>query len=128
MASPGLPGGPPTPSAPPGYSSPGIPPPPSQLQLQPGQQTQSGQQQVFGYSNYSYTAAQNTQGYNPSAAYGYAGGMHDQVYRPTEAETTAHGRPQTQRVNSEQRTKLEGKVRNVEGKVGGYLKRLDKLL
>ena len=54
--------------------------------------------------------------------------MHDQVYRPTEAETTAHGRPApAQRVNSERRDKLEGKVRDVEGKVGGYLKRLDKL-
>jgi hypothetical protein len=53
--------------------------------------------------------------------------MHDQVYRPTEAEATAHGRPPAQRVNSERREKFEGKVKDVEGRVGGYLKKLDKL-
>lgn len=130
MASPGFGLGqqPPTPSAPPGYTSPGLPPP-------PGQQAQQ-QQQVFGYSNYSYASAQQpAQGYVPGQPQqGYTGDVHGQVYRPTEAEVGAHGsssggaRPQQQqRQNSEARQKLEGKVRDVEGRVGGYLKRLDKL-
>ena len=125
LASPGMPGGqqqPPTPSSPPAYTPAGAPLP---------QQTQ--QQQIFGYSNYSYTAAQQQPPQGPAGAYN--GDMHNQVYRPTEAEAGKHGshssasaRPQQQqRQNSETRQKLEGRVRDVEGKVGGYLKKLDKL-
>ena len=130
---------PPTPSAPPAYSSPGLPPPPGQQQYQPQaaqqqqqqqpqQQSQQAQQGVFGYSNYSYTGQQQYSGYQANQPQvGYTGDTHGQVYRPTEAEAGAQRPQQQQRRESETRTQLEGRVRAVEGKVGGYLKRLDKL-
>ncbi|KAK3719446.1 hypothetical protein LTR37_004304 [Vermiconidia calcicola] len=135
LASPGLPGTPgytvpqqsqqpPTPSAPPGYSSPGLPPPQHSY---PSQQ----QQQSFAYSNYSYSAQQPpTPGYNPHA--GYAGDIHNQAYRPTEYEANNGygGRPQlaAQRQNtSKTGQRLEGKVTQVEAGVGKFMKRLDKL-
>ena len=153
MASPGMTPGtpgyggqnqPPTPSAPPAYAghtpihSPGLPPPPpgqpQPQQYQPAQQQQQGQyQQAFSYSNYNYGQAQGqAQGYGGGGGggqAGYTGDVHNQVYRPTEAEALGHGqRPQpAQRVNSETRQKVEGKVDQVEKKVGGLLKRLDKM-
>ncbi|EMC94459.1 hypothetical protein BAUCODRAFT_35679 [Baudoinia panamericana UAMH 10762] len=121
---------PPTPSAPPAYAghtplqSPGLPPPPPQQPYQPA---------VGGYSNYNYTAAQqpNTQQLNQYGA--YTGDIHSQVYRPTEAEQ-AHGhhpqppKPPTVRQGSETKVRMEERVTNVEKKVGGFLKRLDKLI
>lgn len=97
-----------------------------QEQLQHQSHLQS-QQQTFNYSSYSYTASQQPQSYTSQGA--YSGDVHSQVYRPTAAEAGSHGhRPQQQgRQNSETRTKLEGKVRDVEGRVGGYLKKLDTL-
>jgi hypothetical protein len=134
VASPGLPGTPgqqpPTPSAPPSYSAGLPPPPPSQYNpAQPQQQQQPG---VFAYSNYSYSQQQQPQaaGYNPANPnIGYAGDIHSQAYRPTEAEAMAHGKPAASQnqPQSETRQKFEGKVNQVEAGVGKFMKRLDKL-
>ena len=73
--------------------------------------------------------------------------MHNQAYRPTAEEAGGHGSYGSGGVNaaygggvagarpdglqrtetSERRMKLEGKVRDMEGKAGKYLKKLDKL-
>ncbi|KAK0297207.1 hypothetical protein LTS00_003928, partial [Friedmanniomyces endolithicus] len=123
---------PPTPSAPPAYAghtplqSPGLslPPPP------PGAtQQQQQHQQVAGYSNYIYAAQTPAQAQaaqqqlNQQGA--YTGDMHQQLYRPTEGEAahghgaSANSRPQNGRGTTSER---------VEKRVGGFLKRLDKLI
>ncbi|CAK4031674.1 Hypothetical predicted protein [Lecanosticta acicola] len=132
---------PPTPSAPPAYSagplqSPGLPPPPPQQHqhLQQQQQQQQGQQQTpgGGYSNYSYSAAQNAQAGDVNTHGAYTGDMHSQVYRPTEAEATSHHpkprRTQTGSASTEGKNpKISESFGNLEGKVGKYLTKLDKL-
>ncbi|KAK5171842.1 uncharacterized protein LTR77_003478 [Saxophila tyrrhenica] len=120
LASPGLPGtpgyqqhnGPPTPSAPPAYSS-------------GPQQYQPGQQQQFGYSSYSYSQQQPADSSAGPGTYG----IHGQVYRPTEQEALAHGKPAgpQRQQSSETRNRLEGRVTQVEAGVGKFMKRLDKL-
>jgi hypothetical protein len=87
---------------------------------------------VFAYSNYSYSQQQQPQqaGYNPANPnIGYAGDIHSQAYRPTEAEAMAHGKPAASQnqPQSETRQKFEGKVNQVEAGVGKFMKRLDKL-
>ncbi|KAK0851122.1 hypothetical protein LTR02_006112 [Friedmanniomyces endolithicus] len=122
---------PPTPSAPPAYAghtplqSPGLPLPPPP----PGASQQQQQQQVAGYSNYIYAAQTPAQAQaaqqqlNQHGA--YTGDMHHQLYRPTEGEAahghgaSANSRPQTGRGTTSER---------VEKRVGGFLKRLDKLI
>ncbi|KAK1813396.1 hypothetical protein LTR12_012249 [Friedmanniomyces endolithicus] len=125
---------PPTPSAPPAYAghtplqSPGLPPPPPPPSGNQQQQQQQ-HQQVAGYSNYIYAAQTSAQAQvvqqqlNQQGA--YTGDMHSQLYRPTEGEA-AHGhgasadsRPQNGRGTTSER---------VEKRVGGFLKRLDKLI
>lgn len=134
------PGMPPTPSAPPAYAlhqglqSQGLPPPPpggpppqshtpqpSSLQhhhsfpLQP-------QAPTHNYSAYNYTGAQQAPPLNQHGA--YTGDVHNQAYRPTEAEA-AHGHHKPEKQGN---GKLEERIGGVEKKVGGFLKRLDKLL
>ncbi|KAK3616006.1 hypothetical protein LTR56_026241 [Elasticomyces elasticus] len=113
---------PPTPSAPPAYAqSPGLPPPPPI----PGQVPQ-----VQGYSNYAYTSqaqAGAVQGQlNKQGA--YTGDLHNQVYRPTEVEAGpmghGSGKSETGKVKQGNGTTSE----RVEKRVGGFLKRLDKLI
>lgn len=120
---------PPTPSAPPAYSgplqSPGIPPPPPQQQQH--QQTPLG-----GYSSYSYTAGQPSQQGDLNAHGAYTGDMHSQVYRPTEAEFSTHHQPKVKRaqtagVDGKGNPKISESFGNLEGKVGKYLNKLDKL-
>ncbi|TKA75928.1 hypothetical protein B0A55_05869 [Friedmanniomyces simplex] len=119
---------PPTPSAPPAYAghtplqSPGLPPPP------PGQQ-----HQVAGYSNYTYTAQSQAQAQaaqqqlNQQGA--YTGDVHHQVYRPTEGEAAhGHGSAASGRPQAGQRQGSGTTSERVEKRVGGFLKRLDKLI
>ncbi|KAK5126619.1 hypothetical protein LTR85_009553 [Meristemomyces frigidus] len=125
---------PPTPSAPPAYGthtplqSPGLPPPPS---TQPPPQHPQ-QPAVAGYSGYNYSAAQASAPVNSYGA--YTGDVHSQAYRPTEAEA-AHGhhaaqppKPQVARQDSSTKVRMEERVSGVEKRVGGFLKRLDKLI
>jgi hypothetical protein len=138
---------PPTPSAPPAYNmhtplqspglqSPGLPPPPPPPSQAPPPHSQA--HAVHGYSQYDYSTAQPTHSVNAHGA--YTGDIHNQVYRPTEAEG-AHGHghhapkaapapPLVQRTDSMGQVKLriEDKVSNYEKKVGGFLRRLDKLI
>ncbi|TKA32355.1 hypothetical protein B0A50_01461 [Salinomyces thailandicus] len=127
---------PPTPSAPPAYGmqhaplqSPGLPPPPPQPQSQTSY-------------NYNYSPAYTTTPPDPNA-------VHAQLYRPSEAETAAQGhgyshRPVSQphspsmdegvsRGGSSARSTREGgngsgRVAGVEKRVGGFLRRLDRLI
>ncbi|KAF2764611.1 hypothetical protein EJ03DRAFT_378506 [Teratosphaeria nubilosa] len=138
---------PPTPSAPPAYaghtplSSPGLPPPPpSQPQAynpaatQQQQPPRSQQHQTFGYSSYNYTATHVS--HQPAInSYGqYTGDIHTQLYRHTEAEAAhshGHGAKKERPVvgeRSETKERLEQRVQGVEKRVGGFLKRLDKLI
>nr|POE77418.1 hypothetical protein CFP56_09065 [Quercus suber] len=138
------PGMPPTPSAPPAYGhyqqplqSPGLPPPPPggppsqshtpqppQLQHQHSHSSQLSQP-VHSYSNYNYANAQQAPQLNQHGA--YTGDVHNQVYRPTEGEAAHghHAKPKPERQGS---GKLEEKMSGVEKRVGGFLKRLDKLI
>ena len=111
LASPGLPPStpgfphqqqPPTPSAPPIYT----PPPPSH----------PNQQGTFGYSDYNYTSASTSQP-------GQAGDVHSQTYRPTESEGKAHAKHKVQ--GQEGRPGIEARV---EKRVGGFLKKLDRMI
>lgn len=90
---------------------------------------------MAGYSGYNYSAAQASA---PLNAYGaYTGDVHSQVYRPTEAEA-AHGhghhaappaaKPQVARQDSSTKVRMEERVSGVEKRVGGFLKRFDKLI
>ncbi|KAK4545415.1 hypothetical protein LTR36_002765 [Oleoguttula mirabilis] len=131
---------PPTPSAPPAYGmhtplqSPGLLPPPPPLTQPPPQQAQQ-QPAVAGYSGYNYSAAQTPAAAAPLNAYGaYTGDVHGQTYRPTEAEA-AHGHghhaakpPPVSRQDSSTKVRMEERVSGVEKRVGGFLKRLDKLI
>ncbi|KAM0717225.1 hypothetical protein Q7P37_007077 [Cladosporium fusiforme] len=123
---------PPTPSAPPSYSnqtplqSPGLPPPPPMS-------SQQQAAQIAGYSNYSYTASQQAQpgAYNSHGAYG--GDMHNQLYRPTEAETQAQLAEKSKRPSMNEQGKQDSlgklkvgeRVDKVEKGVGRFLKKLD---
>ena len=124
--SPGFNQQPPTPSAPPAYAghtpmqSPGMPP--------------QQQAPVGGYSNYSYTASQQPGAGNFNQYGAYTGDVHAQAYRPTEAETGAHGAPKIKRAQTSQdgsiqskNSKLQENVGKMEGKVSKLLGRLDKL-
>lgn len=123
---------PPTPSAPPSYNnhtplqSPGLPPPPASSQQQAAQ--------IAGYSNYSYNQAQQAQpgAYTPHG--GYGGDVHNQLYRPTEAENNAqladkNKRPQAQQEQRHDsfsgKYKVNERVDKVEKGVGRFLKKLD---
>ncbi|KAK3112714.1 hypothetical protein LTR53_010722 [Teratosphaeriaceae sp. CCFEE 6253] len=127
---------PPTPSAPPAYAghtplqSPALPPPPGQ----------GG----HAYSGYEYSAASTSQQagqyHNPQGA--YTGAVHGELYRPTEGEErlgrASHGHGHGGSVSSQGsgggvagtgvRPKMEQRVSGVEKKVGGFLKRLDRLI
>lgn len=63
---------------------------------------------------------------------GYGGDMHHQLYRPTEAEAKhGHGhaaKPKPVRKESTPRDRIEEKVQAYEGRLGGFMKRLDKLI
>ncbi|KAK4506959.1 hypothetical protein PRZ48_000692 [Zasmidium cellare] len=120
---------PPTPSAPPAYSgpnplqSPGIPPPPPPPQQQPTP--------IGGYSNYSYNSAQELHSDSLNAHGAYTGDIHNQAYRPTEAEANTHGhhahKPKNTGHGDGKPSKLQEGVGKVEGKVGRYLNKFDKL-
>jgi len=127
---------PPTPSAPPAYvghtplSSPGLPPPPQQFHPQ----AQLAQQGALGYSSYNYSAAQSSPSMNQNGA--YMGDVHNQVYRPTDAEAAhaarahghASGNGRPAQPGRQASSKLEERVVQTERKVSGFLKRLDKLI
>ncbi|KAK3675276.1 hypothetical protein LTR78_004786 [Recurvomyces mirabilis] len=141
---------PPTPSAPPAYAghtplqSPGLPgPPPPQIA---GQQQQQQQQQVFGYSSYTYTPSSNSYAASQHLTQqgAYTGDIHSQVYRPNEGEANTHdhhgggghgSRPQGAGRQGSGSTgggggqvRLEERVSGIDKRVGGFLKRLDKLI
>ncbi|KAI5369972.1 hypothetical protein Slin15195_G008500 [Septoria linicola] len=131
--SPGFGPQPPTPSAPPAYAghtpmqSPAMPPAPA---------TQPQQTPVGGYSIYSYTSTQQL-GVGQHNQHGaYTGDLHAQAYRPTEAEQSTHfgEAPKVKRAQTSQDGSMQGKnsklqdgVGKMEGKVGKFFSRLDKL-
>ncbi|WPG97675.1 Hypothetical protein R9X50_00045500 [Acrodontium crateriforme] len=142
------PNAPPTPGfmqgMPPAYGlhtplqSPGIPPPPPTSQHQHQQQAPV----VQGFSDYTYSSTSTgASSYATTGRTGaYNGDVHSQVYRPT-AQEAAHGHgghsyhgPAHGQQNLESgsgsagRQRLEAKSREVEKKVGGVLKWLDKKL
>ncbi|KAF2214708.1 hypothetical protein CERZMDRAFT_95099 [Cercospora zeae-maydis SCOH1-5] len=130
-ASPGFGQQPPTPSAPPAYAghtplqSPGI--------QQPGQHQQVP---LGGYSNYSYASSQQSGSGQVNQHGAYVGNVHSQAYRPTEVEQAtsfAEGnkirRSQTSQDGSmpAKNSKLQDGVGKMEGKVGKFFSKLDKL-
>lgn len=126
---------PPTPSAPPAYAthtpiqSPGMPPPPAApVQLQQ-------QAPIGGYSDFSYSAAQQVAAGQHNQYGAYTGDLHSQAYRPTEAEFSAHTwPPKMQRAQTSQdgtiqskNSRLQEGVGKMEGKFGKFFNKLDKL-
>ncbi|GIJ89757.1 hypothetical protein Asppvi_008702 [Aspergillus pseudoviridinutans] len=94
-----------------------------QVQSQPQIQPASPPPPIGGYSNYSYEPAPQPTAPNS----GYA--MHQQLYRPTEAEAKSHSQKYAQKAmqNPAQRSrKLEDGAARVESRVNRFLKRLDK--
>ena len=78
-----------------------------------------------GYSQYSYTQQPSQQSIQPDHAYL----VHQQAYRPTEAEAGAHAQVQLHQPGPPQGgPKLEQRVDRVEKGVGRFLKKLDKKL
>nr|POE60615.1 hypothetical protein CFP56_73978 [Quercus suber] len=138
------PGMPPTPSALPAHGhyqqplqSPGLPPPPPggppsqthspqppQLQHHHSYSSQSSQP-VHSYSTYNYSNAQQMPQFNQHG--GYSGDVHSQIYRPTDSEAS-HGQQSKPKPERQGNGKLEEKIGGVEKRVGGFLKRLDKLM
>ncbi|KAK1245768.1 hypothetical protein MKX07_004837 [Trichoderma sp. CBMAI-0711] len=110
LPSPGLPG---TYGA--GFpASPGLPPPPAS---QPPMATQGlASPPPGGYSNYSYS---QQPGYAPSGSVDYS--IHQQVYRPTEAEAAHKYQPK-----QEGKGKFEENAGRIERGVTGMLKKFEK--
>ncbi|KAL3421361.1 RNA recognition motif-containing protein [Phlyctema vagabunda] len=95
----------------PGIYSPGLPPPPSAV-------PQIGSPPPGGFSNYTYNPNNSLSNTQPLAN-DYS--VHQQVYRPTEGEMVGRYKEKVQPSG-----KLESKASNVEKRVGGFLKKLEK--
>jgi hypothetical protein len=100
----------------------------------PGLPPQQQAAQIAGYSSFSYSSSQQAQpgAYNPNGA--YAGDVHGQLYRPTEAESAGQLAEKTKQphVPGQERKdgfsgkyKVNERVDKVEKGVGRFLKKLD---
>lgn len=95
---------------------------PVQPSFSPAQNTSSPQPPVGGYSNYDYRtgSGQGQHGGNPYD-------VHQQVYRPTEAEAGAHGHKKPSRTNTNDGRKPSTAER-AEKKVGRFFKKIEKTI
>ncbi|GIZ40722.1 hypothetical protein CKM354_000405000 [Cercospora kikuchii] len=127
-ASPGIGQQPPTPSAPPAYAG--------HTPLQSPGVSSHQQVPVGGYSNYSYASSQQPGSGQVNQHGAYVGDLHSQAYRPTEVEQAtsfAEGnkikRSQTSQdgTTPAKNSKLQDGVGKMEGKVGKFFSKLDKL-
>jgi hypothetical protein len=81
--------------------------------------------QIGGYSNYSYAQPQGQQ----ASSSGYD--IHNQLYRPTEAEAGGHGQKYAQKAMKapgQRPRKLEDNAMKLESGVNRFLKKLEKKL